>query len=127
MIPTTTVSLLTERAVSAALSLGETVVAVAVAGDEQECERISAEWEHWKSGVPIEVLMDPHRSLVRTVIRYVDSIDKQDATITILIPQILPRKRRHEILHNQRGRLLEAALKQRFDVVVATLPFHLED
>jgi amino acid transporter len=127
VIPTTTVSLLTERAVSAALSLGETVVAVAVAGDEQECDRISTEWEQWKSGVPIEVLMDPHRSLVRTVIRYVASIDKEDVTVTILIPEILPRKRRHEIMHNQRGRLLEAALKQRFDVVVATLPFHLED
>jgi amino acid transporter len=127
VIPTTTVSLLTERAVSAALSLGETVVAIAVAGDEQECERISAEWEHWKSGVPIEVLMDPHRSLIRTVMRYVESIEKDEATIMILIPEILPRKRRHEILHNQRGRLLEAALKARFDVVVASLPFHLED
>jgi amino acid transporter len=127
VIPTTTVSLLTERAVSAALSLGETVVAVAVAGNEQECERISAEWEQWQPGVPIEVLMDPHRSLVRTVIRYVKSIQDENVTITILIPEILPRKRRHEILHNQRGRLLEAALKSRFDVVVATLPFHIED
>ncbi len=127
VIPTSTVSLLTERAVSAALSLGETVVAVAVAGDEQECKQISAEWEHWKSGVPIEVLLDPHRSLIRTVMRYVESIEKDEATIMILIPEILPRKRRHEILHNQRGRLLEAALKARFDVVVASLPFHLED
>jgi hypothetical protein len=39
----------------------------------------------------------------------------------------MPRKRRHEILHNQRGRLLEAALKGRTDVIVATLPFHLHD
>lgn len=127
VIPTTTVSLLTEHAVSAALSMGETVVAVAVAGDEQECERICEEWEHWKSGIPIEVLMDPHRSLVRTVIRYVASIQSEDATITILIPEVLPRKRRHEILHNQRGRLLEAALKARFDVVIATLPYHVQD
>ena len=40
IVPTTTVSLLTERALSAALSMGETVVAVAVAGDEEERERI---------------------------------------------------------------------------------------
>ena len=46
----------------------------------------------------------------------------------MLIPEIIPRKRRHEILHNQRGRLLEAVLKRtRTDVVVATLPFHLHD
>ena len=45
----------------------------------------------------------------------------------MLIPEIIPRKRRHEILHNQRGRLLEAVLKARTDVVIATLPFHIQD
>ena len=52
----------------------------------------------------------------------------EDATITVLIPEIVPSKRRHEIVHNQRGRLLEAVLKARTDgVVVATLPLHLHD
>jgi amino acid transporter len=127
VIPTSTVSLLTERAVSAAISIAQTVVAVAVAGDEQECERITEEWEQWRSGIPIEVLIDPHRSLVKTVVSYIESIDASSATVTVLIPQVLPHKRRHEILHNQRGRLLEAALKARCDVVVATLPFHVHD
>lgn len=45
----------------------------------------------------------------------------------MLIAELRPHKRRHEILHNQRGRLLEAVLKDRTDVVVATLPFHLHD
>jgi amino acid transporter len=127
VVPTTTVSLLTERALSAALSLGDTVVAVAVAGDDEECERIKHEWDEWKSSVPIEVLIDPQRSLIRTVLRYVRSVENEDVAITVLIPEVRPRKRRHEILHNQRGRLLEAALKARADVVVATLPFHLHD
>jgi len=127
VVPISTVSLLTERALSAALSLGDTVVAVAVAGDEEECDRIKHEWDEWRSNVPIEVLIDPQRSFVRTVLRYIRSVENEDVTITVLIPEILPRKRRHEILHNQRGRLLEAALKARADVVVATLPFHLHD
>lgn len=127
LVPTTTVNLLTERAVSAALSLGETVIAVAVAGDEEERERIRREWSEWACGIPIEVLLDPHRSLVRSVLGYVKSIESEDATITVLIPEILPRKRRHEILHNQRGRVLEAVLKARTDVVIAILPFHIHD
>jgi hypothetical protein len=127
IIPTSTVNVLTERAVSAALSMGETVVAVAVAGDEEECDEIRRQWDEWQSGVPIEVLLDPHRSLIRSVLRYVKSIEDEDATITVLIPEIIPRRRWHEILHNQRGRLLEAVLKARTDVVVATLPFHLHD
>jgi amino acid transporter len=127
VVPASTVNLLTERAISAALSLGETVVAVAVAGDEEECAAIKQGWDDWESGVPIEVLLDSHRSLIRSVLRYVKSIEDEDATITVLIPEILPRKRRHEILHNQRGRLLGAVLKARTDVVIATLPFHIHD
>jgi amino acid transporter len=128
IVPTSTITLLTQQALSTALSLGETVVAVAVAGDQEESEQLKHHWEQWKCAVPLEVLLDPHRSLVRTVLRYVESIQAQDATITVLIPEIIPGKRRHEILHNQRGRLLETALKSHTaDVVVATLPFHIHD
>jgi amino acid transporter len=128
IVPTTTVSLLTERALSAALSLGETVIAVAVAGDENEREQILHDWRRWRCAVPIEVLIDPQRSLVRTVLHYIESVEAdRDVAITVLIPEVLPRKRRHEILHNQRGRLLEVVLKARTDIVVATLPFHLHE
>jgi hypothetical protein len=126
-VPTSTVNLLTERAVSAALSLGETVVAVAVAGDQEECEQIKRAWNEWSCDVPIEVLLDENRSLIRTVLRYIKSIDGEDATIPVLIAELIPAKRRHEILHNQRGRLLEAALKARAEVVIAVMPFHIHD
>jgi hypothetical protein len=127
IVPTSTVNLLTQKAVSAAMSLGETIVAVAVAGDEEEGAQIKVEWAQWACGIPIEVLLDPHRSLVRSVLRYVKSVEGEDATIVVLIPEIVPRKRRHEILHNQRARLLAAVLKARTDVIIATLPFHLHD
>ncbi|MGD0198404.1 MAG: APC family permease [Solirubrobacteraceae bacterium] len=128
IVPTTTVSVLTELALSAALSLGDTVVAVAVAGDEEEAEQLHETWTQWACNVPLEVLLDPHRSLVHTVVRYVESLDAEGKTLTVLIPQIIPDKRRHEILHNQRARLLESALKARtLDVVIATLPFHIHD
>jgi amino acid transporter len=127
IVPTSTVNLLTEQAITAAMSLGDTVVALAVAADEEEKERIERNWGNWKCGPPIDVLVDPHRSLIRSVLRYIESIHEEDALITVLIPEIIPRKRRHEILHNQRGRLLGAVLKARTDVVVATLPFKLHD
>ncbi|MBV8221110.1 MAG: hypothetical protein JO325_21815, partial [Solirubrobacterales bacterium] len=124
---TSTVNLLTQKAVSAGLSMGNTVVAVAVAGDDEEADRIKHDWDDWSCGVPLEVLLDPQRSLVRSVLRYVKSIEIEDATIIVLIPEVLPRKRRHEILHNQRARLLSAVLKARTNVVIAILPFHLHD
>ena len=127
IVPTSTVNLLTQKAVSAALSLGDTVVAVAVAGDQEEAERIKRDWDQWSCGIAIEVLLDPQRSLVRSVLRYVKSVEDEDATICVLIPEIVPHKRRHEILHNQRARLLAAVLTARTSVVIAILPFHLHD
>ncbi len=127
IVPTSTVNLLTEKAISAALSLGEIVVAVAVAGDEDECDEIRRAWDEWSSSVPIEVLLDPQRSLVRSVLHYIESVENEDAVITVLIPELVPAKRRHEILHNQRGRILETVLKARTDVIVARLPFRLHE
>jgi hypothetical protein len=127
IVPTSTVNLLTQKAVSAGMSLGDTVVAVAVAGDEDESAQIKHDWDEWACGIPIEVLVDPQRSLVRSVLKYVKSVEDEDATIVVLIPEILPNKRRHEILHNQRARVLSAVLKARTNVVIATLPFHLHD
>ncbi len=127
IVPTSTVNLLTERALSAALSLGDTVVALAVADDEEERERIIRDWGDWNCGAPIEVVIDPHRRLIRSVLNYISSIDQDEALVTVLIPEIIPRKRRHEILHNQRGRLLAAVLKARTNVVVATLPLRLHE
>jgi amino acid transporter len=127
IVPASTVNLLTQKAVSAALSLGDDVVAVAVAGDDEEAAQIRHDWDEWACGVSVEVLIDPQRSLVRSVLKYVRTVEDEDATIVVLIPEILPRKRRHEILHNQRARLLSAVLKSRTKVIIATLPFHLHD
>jgi hypothetical protein len=127
IVPTSTVTLLTEEVISAALSLSENVVAVAVAADEREREEITRAWRDWACGVPLEVIVDPHRSLVRSVLQYVESAGAPDQTVAVLIPEIEPRKRRHEILHNQRGAILAAVLRSRTDVIVATMPFRLHD
>ena len=105
VVPTTTVSQLTERAVSAASRSGRRSSRSLSRATRRNAQQIKRAWDDWRPGVPIEVLLDPRRSLVRTVLRYVESIENEGATITVLIPELIPRKRRHEILHNQRGRL----------------------
>ena len=39
----------------------DSVVAVAVAGSEEESDQVKREWDDWSCGVPIEVLLDRHR------------------------------------------------------------------
>ena len=128
VVPTSTVNMLTERAVSAAMSMGEEVTAVAVAGNREERDAIERHWRAWACGVPLHVIVDPQRSLVRSVTRYVRDLEHdEERRVTVLIPEIRPSKRRHEILHNQRGRLLESVLKSHTDAVVAIMPFHVHD
>jgi len=127
IVPTSTVSLLTQQVLSTALSLGKRVVAVAVACDEEERTKILEHWATWNPGVPLEVLINPQRSLVRSVVRYVESLAGEDVIMAVLIIEIQPHKKRHEILHNQRGALLAAVLRSRTDVIVATQPFRLHE
>ncbi|HVS29269.1 MAG TPA: hypothetical protein VHE14_06930, partial [Solirubrobacteraceae bacterium] len=127
LVPVSTVNLLTTRALSAALSLGDRVIALDVACDEEEQQQIQLQWRAWNPGIELEVLISPQRALVRSVLHYLESLDRGDSEVTVLIAEIEPRKRRHEILHNQRGALLAAALGARADVVVARLPFRLHD
>jgi amino acid transporter len=121
------VDLLTEAALSVALSIGETVVAVSVAGDEDERDGIRAIWDRWAPGVKLEVMVDPHRSLNKCVLHYLKTVEDPATTIVVLIPELVPRRRRDEVLHNQRGRLLAEVLRAKTDVTIATLPFHLHD
>jgi amino acid transporter len=127
IVPTSTVSLLTQQVLSTALSLGRRVVAIAVACDEEERGKILEHWATWNPGVALEVLVNPQRSLVRSVVKYVESLAGEDVIMAVLIIEIQPEKKRHEILHNQRGALLAAVLRSRTDVVVATQPFRLHE
>lgn len=77
--------------------------------------------------MPLEVVVDPGRALVRSIVRYVKAIPADDVTITVLITELEPRRRRHALLRNQRGALPVAALRARTGALVATLPFRLHD
>jgi hypothetical protein len=112
---------------SAAMSLGPQVTALAVASDEDEREQIIAQWAQWKPGVRLEVILSPSRALVRSVLQYVQALDADAGQVVVLVCEVQPRKLRHDLLHNQRGRLMAAVLRARTEAVVATLPYRLHD
>jgi hypothetical protein len=41
------------------------------------------------------------------------------------LAEVEPRRRRYQLLHNQRGLILASSLRQRTDAIVAMLPFRL--
>jgi hypothetical protein len=125
IVPVVDVSRLTELALRTAYRLGGEVVPVAVQLDEVATDRLRELWRRWDPGVPLRVLPSPHRSLVGPVVAYVRQQLDSGQQVTVLLAEVQPRHRRFEVLHNQRGLVLAAALRAQTNAVVATTVFRL--
>ena len=125
IVPIVGVNNVAELALNTASRLGSTVVAVTVELDPAATRRICEQWGTWNPGVELRVLRSPHRTLVDPVVGYVKKQLHAGQRVTVLLVEVQPRKRRQEILHNQRAVILAATLRARTDAVVATIPYRL--
>jgi amino acid transporter len=125
IVPIGDVSKLAQHALTAALALGDEVVAVAVHADPDKAQALRETWDRWNPGVRLDILDSPHRSLVEPIVEYVQHAGSGGRQIAVLIPEVEPKHRRYEILQNQRGILLATVLRARTDVVVCMLPYRL--
>nr|WTB29293.1 hypothetical protein OG781_07130 [Streptomyces sp. NBC_00830] len=116
---------LTQHRLTAARALGQEVVAVAVHGDPAKARALEESWVRWDPGVRLDVIDSPQRSLVQPIVDYVQRAAQGGRQIAVLIPEVEPLHRRYQILQNQRGLLLAAALRARTDVVVCVVPYRL--
>jgi amino acid transporter len=125
IVPVGEVSKLAQYALTAALALGDEVVAVAVHSNRDRAQAMRETWDRWSPGVRLDIVDSPHRSLVEPVVEYVLRAAADGRQIAVLIPEVEPRHRRYQILQNQRGILLATVLRARTDVVVCLLPYRL--
>ncbi len=132
VVPVRGMSLLTEEGISAALSLGDEVVAVTVCyndpDDEAADARFREQWAEWHSSVQLITLHTGHRSIAPPVVEYLQTLEKTDLyhRLVVLIPEVEARKPWRRLLHNQRGFILDQAIqKGTDDVVICRLRFRL--
>ncbi|MEO3869992.1 APC family permease [Nonomuraea sp. B12E4] len=125
VVPVHTVTRLTRDALSAALSLGDRVVAVNVThpDDEEEARTFMADWERWDPGVELVRLSDEHRRLDEPLLRYLAQVPEPH--VFVLIAEIEPDHAWQRLLQNQRGAVLARALRRRTDAVVCRMRFRL--
>lgn len=122
----TRVSLLTREALSQALSMSDRVIALCVEFDDAAAETLERAWQAWDPGVRLVVLRSEFRSVVRPVLRFVDSLEREDERHTlVLIPEVVPPHPYQAFLHNQMGVILMQALRSHTDITVARLPIHV--
>jgi amino acid transporter len=132
VVPVGGLSRLTEMGISAALSLGDEVRAVTVSYTDQSDEEADAElrtrWEQWHSDVPLVTLMSRHRALGPAIVDYVRELERSrpDCRVIVLIPEVQPARPWLRVLFNQRGAVLDRAIRRGTDnVVICRLHFRL--
>jgi amino acid transporter len=132
VVPVSAISRLTEAGISAALSLGEEVRAVTVSFTDQAEAEHEAEfrrrWADWQPEVPLITLVSEHRSLGPPIVDYLRGLEQEDTErqVVVLIPEVQPRHAWLRIFFNQRGGVLNRAIRRGTDnVVLCRLRFRL--
>jgi amino acid transporter len=135
VVPVAGMSRLTAEGVSTALSMGDEVIAVTVAFTDEADEPddvadvdFRAEWEAWRPEVPLLTLRSAHRSLAKPIVSYLRSAEAQDRCrrLIVLIPEVEPAHPWDWLLHNQRGIILDRAVRRgTSNVVLCRLRYRL--
>jgi len=132
VVPVGGLSRLTREAISVALSLGDEVIAVTVCYPEPEEEQVVAsfqeQWEAWHPNVPLVTLRAAHRSLSPPIVEYLRTLEEEERyqRLVVLIPEVQPIRPWQWILHNQRGVVLNRAIRNGTqNVVICRLRFRL--
>ncbi len=104
------------------------VTALYINLDEEATQKLRTKWSEWGEGVELVVIASPYRSLVGPLVRYVDrrTALHPDQMVTIVLPEFIPSKWWHHLLHNQTSLLLKGALLFKPNVVVTSVPYHLK-
>jgi hypothetical protein len=102
--------------------------AVSVATDEEDRQRIEAQWAEHEIEVPLEILYSPYRELTRPVVRFIDEIDArwENDFVTVVIPEFVVHHWWENLLHNQSALVLKGRLLFRRGTVVTSVPYHLD-
>jgi amino acid transporter len=130
VVPVGGMSRLTAEGISAALSLGDEVIAVTVCYTDPDDEAADAhfreQWEAWHPNVPLVTLHTQHRSLAPPIVNYLRQIEAEDRyhRLVVLIPEMQALHQWQRILHNQRGFVLDRAIQEgTANVVICRLRF----
>jgi amino acid transporter len=117
------------QALALARRIANEVVAVFISDSPERIAEIRLKWNAWGGLVPLEVIESPYRSLVRPFLEYLDAVEAQhqDATVMVVLPELVYGRWWHQFLHNQTALRLKAALLFRPGTVVINVPYHLRE
>jgi len=110
-----------------AKSISKDVIAVHVSTDGDVRQELLARWKKFADDVPLIVLESPYRSVLRPLLRFIDEMEavRSGDKFTVLLPEFVPNRWWHNLLHNQTSLMLKGTLLFRPGIIVSSVPFHL--
>jgi amino acid transporter len=117
-----------------ARSLSTDVTAVVVDVEPPSTARVAEKWPAWGHDIPLEILPSPYRSTLAPLLHFLDETDRRDSErgpAVVVLPEFLPARWWHHLLHNQTARIIKRALLYRRSLtgrarVIIDIPYHLE-
>lgn len=108
----------------------EQIIAVYVSFEREEEKVFEAKWKKWQPEIRLVTLHSYYRSIINPLRKFVDTVEHKakegNYQVTVVIPQFIPKKGWHNILHNQSSLLIRTFLLYRRNVVITTVPYHLK-
>jgi amino acid transporter len=101
--------------------------AVFVASDQDESDRLIAEWDERHIDVPLKVLYSPYREIIRPVVQYAVQIREHNprGVVAVYIPEYVVGRWWEQLLHNQTALRLKGRLLFTPGVMVTSVPYQL--
>jgi hypothetical protein len=133
VVPVASLSRLTAAGISTAVSIGDEVVAVNVSFTDPDEEAADASfrerWQEWHPNVPLITLHSPRRSVAKPIVKYLCDLETKDpdCKVVVLIPEVQPKRLWDNLLLNQRGVILDYAIRRgTSNSVLCRLRYRLE-
>lgn len=110
--------------------LSDDVTVVHISLDVAETEKVQKKWITWGEGTRLVILDSPYRLFVEPLLEYLKGVidnRQSNETITVVVPQFIPSKRWHNVLHMQTANVLRSELLNKHGVVVTDVPYHVHE
>jgi len=104
------------------------LIAVYIATEDEDQQRIERQWEEQGIEVELEIVQSRYREMTRPILHFIDELDARwdNDVVTVVLPEFVVSSWWGHLLHNQSAFLLKGRLLFRKGTVVTSVPYHIE-
>ena len=116
-----------QNAIRYGMSISHDLRVCFVKTDEESFQRITLAWNEKYPNLQLHVLDSPYRSISGPILDFIDQIANEHPAefVTVIFPEFVTAKWRHQLLHNQTAWLIKLSLIYRRNIIVTSVKYHL--